>query len=216
MGTLSVDFSKIVHNIGMDELKHPIFYNSPIGIRFEIGGDENVYLNDLCSEKNIVNPTYILKAFDRAKAIYTYLPRKPNILRIDAYPNECSVQKEIQTICQVGNMPLPNEQVIKPFQWDEDDETVSQFQLYWDLEKILFTSDRLLQEIIKADIGGYNGFVSNVYFADTHNSILFHMYDDRGADLVTTNKEFLRPIYEKFNSWISNYDRKKIDTIFSK
>jgi hypothetical protein len=216
MGMLFDNFSKIVHSIGVTELKHPIFYNSPVGIRFEIGGEESVYLNDAPSEYLIANPEYISAAFDRAKGIYTNLPHKPNILRIDGYPDDSSTQKEIQKICQIGNMPLPHEQFVKPFKWYEDDETVSQLQLYWDLEKISFTPDRLLQEIIKADIGGYNGFVSNVYFADTHNSILFHLYDDRGADLVATDKEFLRPIYEKFNSWILDYDREKIDAIFIK
>lgn len=216
MGMLSDDFSKIVHSIGMTELKHPIYYNYPIGIRFKIGGEERVYLNDAPSEYLIANPEYISAAFDRAKVIYTNLPHKPNILRIDGYPDDSSAQKEIQTICQIGNMPLPHEQFVKPFKWCEDDETVSQLQLYWDLEKISFTPDWLLQEIIKADIGGYNGFVSNVYFADTHNSILFHLYDDRGADLVAADKEFLRPIYERFNSWILDYDREKIDAIFIK
>jgi hypothetical protein len=214
MGILSDDFSKVVLKIGMNELKHPILYNSPVGIRFEIGGDENIYLNGVRSEKHIVNPAYISAAFDRVKAIYTSLPYKPNILRIDGYPDESSVQKVIQRICEAGNMPLPHEQVVKPFQWDEDDDTVSQLQLYWDLERILFTPDRLLQEIIKTDIGGYNGFASNVYFADTHNYILFYLYDDRGADLIAADKEFLRPIYEKFNSWILDYDREKIDAIF--
>lgn len=111
-------------------------------------------------------------------------------------------------------MPQPHEQVVKLFKWDEDDDTLSQLQLYWDLERIWFTPDRLLQEVIKADIGGYNGFVSNVYFADTHNSILFHLYDDRGADLVAADIEILRPIYEKFNRWILDYDLEKIDAIF--
>lgn len=216
MGNLSDDFSKMVREIGMNELKHPIFYNSPVGIRFEIGGGESVYLMGESSENYIANPAYISAAFDRAKAIYTNLPHKPNILRIDGYPEESSVQKVIQRICEAGNFPLPHEQVVKPFKWDEDDDTVSQLQLYWDLERISFTPDRLLQEIIKADIGGYNGFVSNVYFVDTHNCILFHLYDDRGADLVTDDKEFLRPIYERFNSWILDYDREKIDAIFIK
>lgn len=59
MGILSDDFSKIVHALGMNELKHPIFYNSTVGIRFEIGGDEAVYMGDERSEENTVNPEYI-------------------------------------------------------------------------------------------------------------------------------------------------------------
>lgn len=214
MGTISDDFNRVIRSIGMNEIKHPIFYSSLIGIRFEIGGVESVYLDDEQPDKFIVNPAYVSAAFDRAKSIYTNLPHSPNILRIDGYPDEISVQKFIQTICQTGNLPLPHEQVLKPFQWDEDEETITQLQLYWDLEKISFNPDSLLKEIIKADIGGYNGFASNVYFSDSYNSILFHLYDDRGADLVAADKELLRPLYEKFNSWILDYDRYKITAIF--
>ena len=36
-------------------------------------------------------------------------------------------------------------------------------RFYWDLSKISFQPERLLQEIILGDIGGWNGFVSSVY-----------------------------------------------------
>ena len=79
-----------------------------------------------------------------------------------------------------------------------------------------FSPDRLLREIIKADIGGYSALVSNVYFADTHDFVLFHLYDDRGTDLVAADRELLRPIYERVNSWILEYDRDRINEIFAK
>ena len=214
MGIISDEFYKVVRSIGMNEIQHPLFYNSTIGRRFEIGGVESVYLDDGQPDKHIANPAYVSAAFNRAKAIYTNLPCRPNVLRIDGYPDEIEAQKFVQAVCQAGNLPLPHEHILKPFQRDEDDNAISRLQLFWDLEKITFAPDRLLQEIIKADIGGYNGFASNVYFADSYNSILFYLYDDRGADLVAADKELLRPSYEKFNSWILDYDREKIAAIF--
>ncbi len=214
MGILSDDFLKIVRALGVSELKHPLFYNCAAGIRFEIGGDEGVYLINECSEEYTASPAYISAAFERAKTIYTGLPNKPNLIRIDGYPDENHEKNVIRTICHAGNLPLPHEQVVKPVKRDEDGKTISQLQLYWDLERITFTPDRLLREIIKADIGGYNAFVSNVYFADTHNGIIFHLYDDRGADLVAADRERLRCVYEKYNRWILDDDREKIDAIF--
>jgi len=197
----------------MNELKHPLFNNSFVGIRFEIGGHENVYLRDERLKEYTANPAYISAAFDSAKAIYANLPHKPNLLTMYRYTDEEDVQKIVQMICKAANLPLPHEQIEKSFQLDEQDETVSQLLLYWDLEKISFTPDKLLKGIIMTDIGGYTGFGS-VYFADTYNSIIFHLYDDRGADLVSADKEVLRPICEKFNSWISDNDRAKINAIF--
>ncbi|MEA4895914.1 MAG: DUF3885 domain-containing protein [Oscillospiraceae bacterium] len=125
------------------------------------------------------------------------------------------MQEEVQSICNSAGMPQPDEQTLQPFQWGEDCEVISQLQLYWDLNKIQFSPDRLLREIIEADIGGYSGLASNVYFADTHDFFILHLYDDRGADLMAANRELLRPIYENLNSWILDYDREKINELFA-
>lgn len=88
--------------------------------------------------------------------------------------------------------------------------------LYWNLNKIDFSPDALLREIIKADLGGISALVSSVYFANTEAVYLYHVYDDRGADLVAESKETLRPLYHDFNQWILDYDRKKIEILFGK
>ena len=55
--------------------------------------------------------------------------------------------------------------------------------------------------------------VSSVYFANTEEVYLYHIYDDRGADLVAERKETLWPIYHNFNQWILEVDCKmKLDT----
>ncbi|WP_396136137.1 DUF3885 domain-containing protein [Brevibacillus brevis] len=40
------------------------------------------------------------------------------------------------------------------------------------------------------------------------------MYDDRGLDVVSNHRGALAPLYTKFNSWILDYDREKIDQVF--
>jgi hypothetical protein len=123
----------------------------------------------------------------------------------------------IDNICKYTELPLPHEQVIETIP-DEDEigEYLNQLQLYWDLSAIKFQPDELLREIIKGDIGGCQELVSSTYLIDSHNFILFHLYDDRGLDVVAANKELLRPLYESFNAWILDHDRKKIDLMFKK
>ena len=41
------------------------------------------------------------------------------------------------------------------------------------------------------------------------------MYDDRGLDVIATNKEILKPLYIEFNDWILEVNREKIDDIMS-
>ncbi|MBQ1275444.1 MAG: DUF3885 domain-containing protein [Cellulosilyticum sp.] len=216
MRNLSEDFLSAVNSIGMSKFRHPIFYSAPVGIRFEIGTDESVYLKKN-EDEDIINPKYVLKALKRAKSIYKNLPKKPNLLRIDAYPDEAFTEEKIAlSICREASLPKPDEIKMIPFQWEEDDEMITQLQLYWDLDHFDFEPSVLLEQIIKADIGGSRTFASSVFFVDTYDMILYHVYDDRGADLVARDKESLYPIFKKFNNWILDNDREKINRIFAK
>jgi hypothetical protein len=194
---------------------NPVYYNAPIGIRFEIGGDEGVYLEN--EEKSTANPAYVSAALNRAQEIYKSLPHRPNILRIDGYPDEeTGVENIISTVCKATGLPQPHEQLLIPFQWDEEDEVITKLQLYWDLHILVFSPEKLLQEIIKADIGGHSVLASSVYFINTIDLVLFHLYDDRGADLVAADKELLRAICDRFNKWILDYNREEINMTFSR
>ncbi|MDR1239549.1 MAG: DUF3885 domain-containing protein [Treponema sp.] len=53
-----------------------------------------------------------------------------------------------------------------------------------------------------------------VYFIHIMNEIIFNMYDDRGLDIVGTNKKAIEPFYRKYNKWLLDYDREKMDKTF--
>ena len=42
---LAGKFQKAITGLGMERLEHPLFYHAPVGIRFEIGGEEPIYLD---------------------------------------------------------------------------------------------------------------------------------------------------------------------------
>ena len=84
---LAGKFQKAITGLGMERLEHPLFYHAPVGIRFEIGGEEPIYL-DRSAAKLKTNPAYVQGALDRAAAIYRGLPAVPDLLRIDGYPDE--------------------------------------------------------------------------------------------------------------------------------
>lgn len=56
---------------------------------------------------------------------------------------------------------------------------------------------------------------SSVFLADTQNHVSFHLYDDCGADVVCDRQEPLLPLFQDFNGWILEYDRKRIEKTFS-
>ncbi|NTW33687.1 MAG: DUF3885 domain-containing protein [Bacteroidetes bacterium] len=53
-----------------------------------------------------------------------------------------------------------------------------------------------------------------VYFLNIDKKLIFHMYDDRGLDIIATDKETIKQIYKKHNDWILDYDREQIDKQF--
>lgn len=54
----------------------------------------------------------------------------------------------------------------------------------------------------------------DVYFICPVNGTILYMYDDRGCDLIAPNTHTIRHIFEKFNGWILDYDRKHIEERF--
>lgn len=47
------------------------------------------------------------------------------------------------------------------------------------------------------------------------NKRYYHvMYDDRGSEVISKNKETIRNLYEKYKEWIPDYKRESIDKLF--
>ena len=72
---LAEDFDTILHNLDMAWLEHPLFHHAPVAIRFEIGGDEPVYLECTYSDENTEKPT---PTFQRRRVFcgLTGIPKK--------------------------------------------------------------------------------------------------------------------------------------------
>ena len=54
----------------------------------------------------------------------------------------------------------------------------------------------------------------DVFFINIKKETIFHVYDDRGRDLLATQLETIRDIYDKYNDWILDYDRNEINEVF--
>nr|WP_232726132.1 DUF3885 domain-containing protein [Bacillus sp. FJAT-42315] len=63
-------------------------------------------------------------------------------------------------------------------------------------------------------LNNYDRAGYNIYFVNITRKFIYHLYDDRGCDVIASNKENLRPLYEERNAWILDYDREQIDKLF--
>lgn len=207
MNLMNIYQKTIVEIMGMATLEHPVFYKAPVSIRFEIGGEENIYIKKGMMRKEQPNPVYVNQAVERALTIFHALPKKDWLLRIDLYD-----KKEIKETVKQLQLVEPQEKVFNEFELDG--EKMCHYELYWSLNEIDWSDERILREIILADIGGINCLASAVTFLQPYEKILFHLYDDRGLDVAAKEKSKLYSLYERFNDWILDYDREAVDRMF--
>lgn len=194
----------------MNGIEFPIFYSAQIGIRFDIGdsSDLEVYIN-----KRTFNPLYIQHCLDRATQIINSLPDAPDILAIQVnYIDEQGLKRSIKDVLSVTKLPQPQEIDKKEIHVDDWKENTA--VLLWDLSKTNFEKETLLKEIIISDLGGEHLLTASVFWVWTNHKIMFHLYDDRGADLVASEKSAIKDIYTRFNNWILEYDRNRISSNF--
>ena len=204
-------------------LRPPLFYSWEYGIRFEISmpwvehedrsnlqqikerstgifnlvfqdTDEILLITDIHCEKNDTflrkRPTNVYKKYVKSKELLKTL--KHNIL-----PNVFSEDD------------------------DEDYEDMVTHRFVLSCKKSDIRYHQLLSAISYEDFphptrilkrnysSGYD-----IYFVNVTKKMIYHLYDDRGCDVIAANKEDLRQLYVDCNDWILDYDRDQIDQLF--
>ncbi len=100
------------------------------------------------------------------------------------------------------------------FQILQGEEAVQKVTYCWDLACQPIQWEVLLGEIIAADLGGFASLASSVYFLNTRENILYHLYDDRGLDIAAEKRESLLPLYRQFSAWLLPYDWGRMEETF--
>ena len=202
--SLKVEFDKFYKNsFGEQELLHAIFYNFPIGIRFEIG------MGSYKEESYVSNAVY------RASAIFNELFNKNDTVFVVINSFEDSPNDLADSDISIVRPLISQIQEECKFTFTSSDNEFScdRYILKANISDIQIK--RLIEEIVWSDIDGRNSLQTSVHLINLRNNIIYHLYDDRGLDVISSEKEYLKDVYTKFNDWILDYDRKKIDSIFA-
>ena len=183
---------------------HPVFYSYPWGLRFELG----VYELDDTLE-------YVQSAKDRGRRIWdaVFAPEDEVLVVFDTTPDRTLKQElktcSLQRIRAQRTCPIPGED-------DPDDEpTYFDRHLYRAAAKES-PFDAILKRIVEERtlVGGLWRYGSAVYFYNRTTKLLFHPYDDRGADLLGPDRESLRSYYNSLNDLLLDYNREDMDRKF--
>ena len=76
------------------------------------------------------------------------------------------------------------------------------------------TISKIIRGRANLEMGFDPAIPQDIYYYSVSNKIGFRIYDDRGCDVWSNDKEKLRPLYESLNKWILDYNRPEIDKYF--
>ncbi|WP_342042123.1 DUF3885 domain-containing protein [Bacillus sp. OTU2372] len=197
------------------ELRPPLFYSWDIGIRFELGVEWK-------REYDYPDNPYILGCYKRAITLFEDLHSPTEELFVVMDVNDFDKGKNIRH--QLKNFSRYVEKSllfrvkhqVMPYIFPEDDEEgtykTHRFSLYCKTSDFKYIP--LLKAICNQDLGLKPNIFHRVYVITINKKTIFHVYDDRGCDLLATSPKTIRDIYEKYNDWILDYDRNEIDKVF--
>ena len=195
-------------------LRKPLFYSWNTGLRFDLQV-ENTNTDEYFEEVNRRASTIFQTAFDSSDKIFVifmdYKYRRQKIR------NSNFVFKQIQNLKNTEITYTKEKQIYQP---DEKFDIRNVAIIKTLVERVNFRS--ILTAIGNSDFPERKPRLEissvfsakEVYFINIDKKLIFNMYDDRGLDLIAAEVETLRPIYEKHNDWLLEYDRKKIDNMF--
>ncbi len=182
-----------------ERIWHPLFYTYPWGLRFELGDPS---LDDKAA--------YIQSALDRGQRIWleAFSTEDEVLVIFDATPEPelkqqlcgCRMQR-IRTRC----MPAC------PGDATEYEEQYFYRYLYTaSAGRIPFLA--ILTKIVEGELFSETKvYSSSVYFYNRTKKLLFHPYDDRGADLIGPDRESLRPFYQSLRALLLEWNREDMD-----
>lgn len=197
------------------ELRPALFYRWDIGIRFELGTEWK-------SGYDYPNNPYILRCYKRAITLFESLHSPTEDIFVVMDVNDFEKGKNFKH--QLKNFPqyvkksllfkLKHQEL--PYIFPEDDEEgmfkTHRFTLKCKTSDFKYVP--LLKAICNKDLGLKPTIPHSVYFININRKTIFHVYDDRGCDLLATSPTTIKDVYNRYNDWILDYDRPEIDKLF--
>ncbi|MES1046754.1 DUF3885 domain-containing protein [Heyndrickxia oleronia] len=198
------------------ELRPPLFYSWDIGIRFELGVEWK-------RDYDYPNNPYILRCYKRAITLFESVHSPTEdifvVMDVNDFDKGKNLKHQLKNFLLYVKKPLLFSLKYQelPYIFPEDDEEgtykTHRFTLKCKTSDFKYVS--LLKAICNQDMGLEPRIFHRVYFININRKTIFHVYDDRGCDLLATSSATIRDVYSRYNDWILDYDRPEIEKVFN-
>lgn len=183
---------------GSKSLEHALFYRNEGGLRFELSVDGSFVKQ-------------FIDAFNKASEIVNEISASSNELAacIMFYSNGSflSSLSVFRGAHELGiKIPKNHES------WAEEDKEDSGSYVI----RVLFPIKRedirlIIWNSTAQDFRIRPRYKADTFIIDLENHIISHIYDDRGMDIIGPNKIMLKSTYDRFNHYLLDFDREKMD-----
>lgn len=198
------------------ELRPALFYSWNTGIRFELGVNYDCH--------NIYEDCPYLKGvYNRALTLFKSLHSPEDDIYIVVDVNDFADGETFKRKLNIFSKYVKEKSVLFklqqntiPYIFPEDDKgTYRTHRFTLKCKTSYFKYVPLLKAVCNQDLGLKPSIFHRIYFININKKTIFHVYDDRGCDLLATSPATIRDVYNKHNDWILDYDRPKVDKIFN-
>ena len=98
---------------------------------------------------------------------------------------------------------------------DDDDDRDAWLMRSFDLTGSSSNRDTLLWNAVVRELQIWPSSPDHSFLLHPTEAVLLHVYDDRGMDVIGSDAQTLRSIYETFDSWLLDYDRPRMQQVFA-
>ncbi len=189
-------------------LRAPLFYSWPIGIRFDLQNDsstpDDAYFCEVVRRAGVLFQA-VFQVDDPVLIVHQQWRGKRFRIKHNSYLlMQLSLPKALLSFQQIAN---PYRHSFQPGRWNRVCAITTASCIPY---------PAILEAISHQHFPPRKPALHNdTFFLNQRTGIIFHMYDDRGLDIIAPSASALLHLYETHNDLILDYDREKVATVFA-
>lgn len=189
-------------------LRAPLFYSWPVGIRFDLQDDsspsDDAYLREVVRRAGVLFQA-VFQADDPVVVVHQQWRGKRSRIKRNCYLlKQLRIPKAQLRFQQIAN-PYPH--TSRPGRWNRVCATTTASRIPY---------PAILAAISHQDFPARKPVLRNdTFFLNQRTGIIYHMYDDRGLDIIAPASSTLRHLYETHKELILKHDLDGITAVFA-
>ena len=195
------------------KIRPPLFYDWPIGIRFELG-DPDEDNRERYMERVYFRALSLFKALhsthDEMWMIANVHHREENLWRRRRVKIFQHYVKSKEVLYRLQHQVIP--WVFEDLDEYSEGLQTHRYTLRCKVSDVKYV--HLVKALCNRDMAINPKIEHDLFFVNLSRDTIFHIYDDRGCDVIASTKESIRPLYETYSEWILPYDKEAIDRVF--